>query len=121
MSPNRRDFMKLMSGGAMSLAGVSTVVAADPELTEWEELIASRSALREIQKRHGPSNSDDPIAFNLYMVSGLMGSSVMELCPHDPETWRIEPDEYHPETDWREHCDACGAHRLQSTRDLPER
>ena len=80
-----------------------------------DQLAALRSAIQEIQQRHGPWYSDDRTVANLYMASNMIGWAMMEQCPHDESLRRIERDTIRPE-DWYEVCDGCQSRLLHVAR-----
>lgn len=100
-----------MAGGGMSLASVASVVAAEPELSEWDELVALRAAVREIESRHDWRHHKDALGQELYMVGTMLDGILLDLCPHGAKTWRIVPNDTRPNDDVYETCDRCDATR----------
>lgn len=111
MSPNRRQFLTTIAGGAMSLAIVASVGGGEPDITEWEEIVAIRAAVRNSEARRDWRRNDDAIGQELWLIGTMLDGVMLDLCPHGAKTWRVVPNATRSDDDLYERCDACDAMR----------
>lgn len=108
MSPNRRQILAAMAGGALSLAVTTEPAGATVDsLTEHEALIAARDTIKRIRNNH---DIYDPVWEVADSAILFVNRAIIKLCPHDPAEHNITPQR---DLGWHRtehvHCPSCRA------------